>query len=170
MEIWKDIIGYEGEYQISNYGRVRGLLDKHRQIRKEPFIRKTRVGKEGYLYLNLFKNSKSKTFKIHRLVAIHFIPNEFTKTDVNHIDGNKTNNKFLNLEWVSKKENYHHSVLIGLQNPVGQDNWNSKLLEIDVYNIRKSKLSRKELSKFYSVSITTINNIITNKSWKHLRV
>ena len=168
MEVWKDIIGYEGQYQISNYGRVRALLNNHREIRKRPLIRKARINRDGYLYLNLTKNSVARTYKIHRLVATHFIENPENKTDVNHKDGIKTNNHFLNLEWNTKKENFNHSILIGLQNPIGEKNWNSKLSNEDINNIRNSCLTRKQLSKLYNVSITSINNIITYKSWKHL--
>lgn len=67
MEIWKDIEGYEGRYQISNQGNVRSLLDNKGNERT--IQRKLRIGKQGYYYLNLFKNNKSKSKKVHRLVA-----------------------------------------------------------------------------------------------------
>ena len=103
-EEWKDIEGYENKYQISNFGNVRNKLGN---IMK-PFNNK------GYLCISLFKNNKKKHFRVHRLVAQHFIENKDNKKEVNHIDGNKKNNKVNNLEFVTSKENKLHAVEIGL--------------------------------------------------------
>lgn len=99
-EIWKDIKGFEGLYQVSNLGRVKSL--------KKDIIMKPSKHREGYLYYILRKQGR-KTFKAHRLVAITFIPNPESKPEVNHKDGNKKNNSADNLEWLTRSENAIHA-------------------------------------------------------------
>lgn len=104
---------YDGLYTISKDGTV---TSKERQIVKGDHIAtlkekilKHRVDKDGYLYVGLSRDSKVNNFKIHRLLATVWIPNPENKPCVNHIDGNKMNNSLDNLEWVTHKENEHHS-------------------------------------------------------------
>lgn len=115
VEIWKDIEGYNGRYQISNCGNVKSVFYK-KSILKNEKILKPRIGfrnkKNRYAYVVLSQNSKVKTFYIHRLVAIYFVDNKDNKPYVNHIDGNKENNHFTNLEWVTPLENNLHSIQI----------------------------------------------------------
>ena len=113
-QIWKDVIGYEGMYLISNDGKIKSL-DK---IVKTKGINNTRIHKgkmlscrkthDGYVRINLNNEGVCKTYKIHRLVAQSFIPNMENKPTVNHIDGDKENNKVSNLEWMDWDENYNH--------------------------------------------------------------
>lgn len=96
-EIWKDVVGYEGLYQVSNLGRVRSLgFDKWH---KGKIIKGCFDGKKKYLFVSLHKEGKSKGFNIHRLVATAFIPNPNNLPQVNHKDEDKTNNCADNLEW-----------------------------------------------------------------------
>ena len=111
-EYWKDIKGYEGLYQISNLGRVKSL-PRNGTIKDERII-KYSLDKYGYPQVVL-NNKKHKCFRVHRLVAEAFIPNPQNKSTVNHIDGNKTNNKLNNLEWNTIKENNDHALRTGLQ-------------------------------------------------------
>ena len=97
MQIWKDIEGYKGHYQISNYGNVRSL-------KKDAFLMKGGYLK-GYKIISLWKNGTGKMFRVHRLVAAAFIPNPDNKPCIDHIDGNRTNNHADNLRWVTAKEN-----------------------------------------------------------------
>ena len=97
MQIWKDIEGYKGHYQISNYGNVRSL-------KKDAFLMKGGYLK-GYKIISLWKNGTGKMFRVHRLVAAAFIPNPENKPCIDHIDGNRTNNHADNLRWVTAKEN-----------------------------------------------------------------
>ena len=90
MEIWKDISGYEGLYQISNYGNLRSLVDKYGRKRIMP--RKLQKSSKGYLQTRIYKNHVGKTVKIHRLVAEAFIPNPNNYPMINHKDEDKTNN------------------------------------------------------------------------------
>lgn len=114
METWKDIKGFEGYYQISNYGNVRSLtrFDGIR-VRKSQRIKPV-LKNNGYLQVGLRKNGLRKYVSIHRLVAMHFIDNPKNKSQVNHIDCNKQNNHVSNLEWVSSKENSLHAHVHGL--------------------------------------------------------
>lgn len=105
-EIWKDIEGYEGLYQISNLGRI--WTTKYKRF-KNPTKCK------GYLQIGLSKNKKRKMYKVHRLVAIAFVSNPNNKPYINHIDGNKSNNRADNLEWVTQSENVSHAYKTGLK-------------------------------------------------------
>ena len=125
-EIWKDIPGYEGLYQVSDLGRIKrlpklvkneGLRNKSKTfISKELIIKPFNISK-GYKGVILTKNGKRTNKKLHRLVAEVFIENPFNKPQVNHIDCDKTNNKVTNLEWVTGSENIIHAVKNGLQHP-----------------------------------------------------
>ena len=103
-EIWKDVIGYEGLYQVSNLGRIKSLNYRAKGISK---IMKFSL-LEGYPSLSLTNNGKYKTYKIHRLVANAFIINLNNKPQVNHKNGNRADNNVNNLEWVTNKENCIH--------------------------------------------------------------
>lgn len=114
-EIWKDIEGYEGLYQVSNFGNVKRLEGKiysyitnKYETRKEHMI-KTRVGNRKYKVVNLCKNSKRECKTVHRLIAQAFLPNPNNFECVNHIDGNKLNNKIDNLEWCTTQQNIQHA-------------------------------------------------------------
>ena len=106
METYKNIIGFNGVYQISNLGNVRNI--------KTNKILKPRIHTNGYLRVSLCINGLAKDYLIHRLVASTFINNPLNKSDVNHIDGNKQNNNLINLEWATRSENQKHAFAIGL--------------------------------------------------------
>lgn len=104
-EIWKDIIGYEGLYQVSNMGRVKSLNYNHTGTER---VLKAIKGKYGYLKVNLYKDGKKKPHYVHRIVAQTFIPNPNNLSEVNHMDERPENNMAENLEWVSHKENINY--------------------------------------------------------------
>lgn len=110
-EIFKPIKGYEDRYKVSNLGRVMSL---NYQNTKRAKIMSPVKHHLGYLLIHLGKN---KIKMVHTLVAEAFIPNPEGKKYVNHIDGNKANNKVTNLEWVTSKENVNHAIRIGLRDP-----------------------------------------------------
>lgn len=113
QEIWKDVLGYEGIYQISSLGRVKSL-SRFIETRKGVFafvkerVRIPNLTKQGYFRYKLSNKNKEFCFFAHRLVAFAFIKNINNKPQVNHIDGNKKNNKVSNLEWVTDRENSCH--------------------------------------------------------------
>lgn len=120
-EIWKDIEGYENYYQISNLGNIKSLPrkiinNKGYYISKEKIL-SAGLSASGYMHIALCRFGKNKTFKIHRLKAIAFIPNPENKPCINHIDGNKLNNDIYNLEWCTHSENHKHAFKIGLKTP-----------------------------------------------------
>ena len=112
-EIWKDIKGYEGKYEISNFGRVKS----HLKIGTPTYYKTPILSTPGYYTVCLSKDGKvSYSVGIHRLVAEAFVENtDKTKTEVNHKDGNKLNNYYENLEWVTRKENNEHAIKSGLR-------------------------------------------------------
>jgi hypothetical protein len=119
-EIWKDIKGFEGKYSISNFGNVKSLSRKasisngNYRIMKEK-VMKPQVTWNGYHAVVLNDGERHKMYKIHRLVAIHFIANNFNQNEINHIDGNKLNNHISNLEWSNRSKNIKHSYDNGLR-------------------------------------------------------
>lgn len=110
VEIWKDIKGYEGYYQISNLGNVKSLRDfKNKKIICREKILKNHINKNGYVYIGLCKDKNHKTHRVHRLVAQTFIDNPDNLPQVNHIDGDKSNNCVDNLEWCTRSQNQIHA-------------------------------------------------------------
>lgn len=108
QKIWKDIIGYEGLYQISNFGKIKRLVSI--KCNKERFLSITKDRKYGYCRVMLCKNNKSKRFLIHRLIAEHFIPNPENKPCIDHINGIKDDNRIENLRWCTYKENNNYPI------------------------------------------------------------
>ena len=113
MEIWKPVNNFEGFYEVSNYGRVRSIerVVEHRRYGKmlvNAKLLKPWDNMHGYCNVNLIKDGERKVCKVHRLVAEAFIPNPENKYAINHKDGDKKNNHYLNLEWCTKSENELH--------------------------------------------------------------
>ena len=109
-EIWKDVKGHEGIYQISNLGKVKSLTRiLPNGSKRKGIVLKQCTGPSGYVVVCLSKDGKSKTKYIHRLVADAFVPNDESEKEVDHLDNNKLNNSSGNLEWVSRKENVRRS-------------------------------------------------------------
>lgn len=106
MEIWKDIEGYEGLYQISSKGRVKSFRNNKGVERQK--ILKLNMDSRGYLRVCLVKNKTKRTYSVHRLVAKHFIENPYNLDIVNHIDENPTNNEVNNLEWCNTRYNINY--------------------------------------------------------------
>lgn len=111
MEIWRDIKGYEGIYQVSSEGRIKSLrrVDKSNHIVNEK-IKDTIVNKYGYEMVTLWLNGSCKTLRVHRLVAEAFIPNPENKPCIDHINTIKTDNRVVNLKWASSKENCNNPI------------------------------------------------------------
>lgn len=168
-EIWKDIPGYEGHYQISNLGNILSLNYKRSHT---PHLMKHHLTYDGYHLIGLCLNSK-KTFKsVHILVAKAFVLNPENKPQVNHIDGNKDNNCASNLEWVTCKENIHHAIKTGLRSYEnrhylhGSEHYGSKpILQYDLQgNFIKKWGSQVEAAEYYNCDSSTISSCAVGHS------
>lgn len=128
MEFWKQIVGFEGLYEVSNNGKIKSLgngKSTNSNTKKERFLT-IKVTTNGYTKVKLSKNSKRFYFSVHRLVALNFIENPSNKREVNHIDGNKLNNCVDNLEWITSSDNQKHAFGLGLQKSIkGKDHLQS---------------------------------------------
>lgn len=171
-EVWKDVIGYEGYYQISNLGNVKGL--------KRNKIKSPTLNSWGYQVVSLTKpNTKLKNVLVHRLVAMAFINNLENKEQVNHIDGNKTNNCVYNLEWCNQSENMQHAFKLGLNiNPYGEKH-NRSVINEEIYlkcvELREQGLTYAKIAehvcKEYNIKIgrTSINAALLGQTWSHIK-
>lgn len=186
MEVWKDIVGFEGFYQVSNLGNVRSTLiyfGRHRKFIPRSRIRKFSIHR-GYPRVALVRNRKRTRINVHRLVCTAFVPNPLNKPFVNHINGIKTDNRVENLEWCTHEENVKHALEIGLikrakpkvikekgrQIFPGELNGGAKLTESQVREIRllgRNYGLRKLADRFF-VSQRQIARILDKEKWKHI--
>lgn len=178
-EIWKDVVGYDGLYSVSNTGRIRSnkrLIPTYGRKGRftNEFIKKLKYDKNGYKIVMLCKNGITKTLKVHRLVAYAFIENnDKEKNQVNHINLIKDDNRIENLEWVTSKENKNHYMINC--NPIfkiGSDLHNTKLNEKSVLWIReqyrKKSIKQVDMAKMFNMSKGGINNVIKRQCWKYI--
>ena len=160
-EIWKDIDGYEGLYQVSNLGNVKSIgreikTANEKKRKYKEVILKQGTTKNGYANVVLSINNKMKTKSVHRLVAKAFIINPENKPQVNHIDGNKKNNCVKNLEWVTNSENMKHS-------------WDNQLQKVTKNKILASKINCSRIGKLGTKKVNQYDlkgNLI--KSWNSI--
>jgi len=173
-EIWKDIPGYEGLYQISNNGGVKRMPKNTVTITGKIRIHKLKILKpstdsRGYSQTCLFKLGIGKIVSVHRFVAITFIENTENKPQINHKDGNKKNNHVDNLEWCTNTENMQHAVRNKLM-ARGEENGISKLNELQVRVIKKTfGITQEEIAEYFCVHRSTISRIRSNTNWKHVK-
>lgn len=172
-ENWKDIEGFEGYYQVSNFGRVRGL-DRSIQStqnngctvkRRGKILNRKKACGSGYIIHSLTKDNKSYYRKPHRLVAEAFLPNPDNLPQVNHKDGNKINNRLENLEWCTAKYNTNHAVISGLKIAKrGVENKRCRFTKEDIVNIKQMAIDhrRKDISDKFNVNIRLIYKVLAN--------
>jgi len=172
-EEWRDVVGYEGHYQVSNLGNIRSCdrVVPNRWGNGQP--RKGKLMKpgsspNGYRIIVLQKKGIVKYQTVHRTVMLAFTPNPENKSQINHKDGNKENNSVENIEWATEAENKKHAIDTGLFCAKGEKNPKAKLSESKVRCIRLSNVPVKELAGIYDVDIHTIYNIRSRRSWRHV--
>lgn len=174
-EIWKDIQGFEGHYQVSNLGKVKSLSrviirsnGKKHSVKEK--ILSVRPCSKGYSRVVL-NNEKTKVdSKVHRLVAIAFLANPNKRSEINHKNGIKSDNSVSNLEWSTRSENVKHAFDNKLKKPQsGILNGQAKLTENEVLSIRSesNKLNQYQLAKKYNVSRSCIASILSGRTWSN---
>ena len=176
MELWEDVVGWEGLYEVSNLGRVKSLSRVVKrgegELRVKEKIRVLVPNTKGYLQVKLC-NQKIKKYKIvHRLVGECFVENPSEKPCINHKNGIKTDNRAVNLEWCTYRENNLHAIKSGLiGDRTGTNNSNSKLSEDDVKEIKGHLANGKkltELAEIYNVTFGLIGHIKSGRIWSHI--
>lgn len=169
-EQWRDVIGYEGLYQVSNHGRVKSF--KRRGNNRDRIMKPFRTSLNGsYRCVSLHKGGVDKRMSVHRLVATAFHPNPRSYAEVNHKDGNPANNHVDNLEWVSRSQNALHAYAIGLKTNLGENNSNHKLTKREVLFIRYIRglypnIGTTVIADFYGVVPQTITDILGFRRWQ----
>lgn len=169
-EQWKPVVGFEGWYEVSNQGRVRSV---DRQIKGKAYssrILYQGVIGSGYRTVNLYKAGKRTTRTVHSLVAEAFIGKRPLGADICHGLNGVSDNSPSNLRYGTRTENLNEKKLHGTEQ-LGEKHWNSKLTVSGVKQIRKASkrgASNVSLANRFSVSPTTISNIVNHKVWKHV--
>jgi hypothetical protein len=167
-ESWLPVVGWEDHYEVSNHGRVRRIkAGKGTRYMRASF---GNAATTGYLQTTLTRDGKCHREYMHRLVCEAFLPNPEGKPYVNHIDGNKYNNRHSNLEWVTPRENLlHRSRVLGLE--VGEKHHAAKFTRSDVLEIRKAisaGRTNSEIAPAFNASSKNINHIRNRTTWAHL--
>lgn len=165
----KQIQGFE-DYFVNENGDVfskkfHPFKNKNKELRKI----KNRIDTKNYHYVSLRKEKKENIFRVHRLVALAFIPNLENKPYINHINGNRLDNRIENLEWCTPSENTRHGFFIGnMVAKNGVNSWNAKLDDEKVRLIRIDNRNHRLIALDYGVRRQSISLIKLRKSWKHV--
>lgn len=174
-EIWEDVKGYKGYYQVSTLGMMKSL--------RRNILLKLSMNNKGYLSVYLSKNRIVKKYLVHRLVGFAFVPNPENKPQINHKNGIKTDNRVKNIEWRTCKENIHHAWATGLSKMSerqkiktslslrGSKSASSVLTESDIPKIRYLKKEGKtniEIGVLFNVHRRTIGSVIRKITWSHV--
>ena len=168
MKTWKPVTGYESEYLVSDKGDIKRIKSSRGAVVGR--LLKPYLNSNGYFYITLSKSGTQNDFLLHKIVATAFFGE--SELQINHKNGNKKDNSVDNLEYVTPSENLLHATRT-LHKRSGANHWNSRLKESDVLQIlslRKSGLTHEQIAKAFSVSRTTISEILLGKKWQHLSV
>jgi hypothetical protein len=166
IEQWKDIVGYEGLYQVSSLGRIKSVdkvCGKRRGIVKSKMIAIQDNG-NGYFNAALYSNGKMKRIYVHRLVADAFLGKENGKEYVNHIDGNKSNNSLSNLEWCTRSENMKHAYDNGLAVQYERSGTKNPAARV-VIDLQSGVFyeTMKEVSELYKISVSYLSSMLNGR-------
>lgn len=174
---WRDVLGYEGVYQITCDGDMRSLDRMCPRTYRGPVRNKGKklnpvITKDGYFRMGLYRNGRIKMWLVHRLVWMSFVGVIPDGLEVNHKDGNPKNNTLSNLEVVTKLENIRHAMKAGLLRPArGERQGSAILTERQVRDIRKLSKTGKsydELALTFGVHSSNIRLIVKGRTWRHI--
>jgi len=179
-EIWKSVVGYEGCYEVSSKGRVRSVerfLTRRNGViyhAKSYILTQHVLPDTGYITVGLWDIGKSKTLKVHRLVAKAFLPNMSSiKLHVNHKDLDKENNHLENLEWVTKLENEHHALKHGRLDGTNNPNFRQKLNPEAVHAVKwlfYIGSRQRTIASIFGISQSMVSSTVNGKRWVDLVV
>ena len=171
-EEWKDVNGWSGKYQISSLGRLKSFGGKYKKKHPEGYLTEGTIDCLGYRVLTLRVPGKRWMQRAHRLVAEHFCEKKDGLNFVNHKDGNKLNNHYLNLEWVTAGDNIRHAVATGLLNLKGERHPHAKLTiekVMKMRDLRKQGLTHQEIANMFGVDRRQAGDVINGVNWGWLR-
>jgi len=165
IQEWKDVVGYEGVYQVSNLGEIRRILAYGSRATRTLVPAMT---KSGYLTVSLWHHNKGRSLYVHRVVceAFHGTQPGYW---CNHKDGIRTNNRSDNLEWLSPKQNEHHAIASLGKSNAGERNGQAKLTAQQVRAMRflheSGEYSIIDLASMFKIARRTAANIVARRSW-----
>jgi hypothetical protein len=169
-EAWRTLPGFS-KYEFSSFGNVRSIDSTDSMGRlKRGKVLKLQNSSNGYVILTLSSDNAKKTFQVHRLIAMAFLPNDSNMPCVNHINGNKQDNKVQNLQWCSYSENNQHAFDSKLKLPTKQDGRPGTKLSLSKARLMR-ELARcgnepEALSKRFKVCKQIVKDVLANKRWK----
>lgn len=165
--MWKDVVGFEDSYEVSNIGNIKSKEKSVRckggglRIKPMMYLRKQNTYR-GYKSVFLSKDNRKRTKMVHRLVVIAFIENPLAKPQVNHINGIKTDNRLVNLEWCTNGENIKHAYKTGLiKTRYGKFHWNSIIVIDNSTNVEYDSMSIA--AKSINMSIGCLARMLNGK-------
>lgn len=172
-EVWMNCVGYEGNYMVSNYGRIKSV---EREIpgsdrcggsfRLGQKLIKFKIGTTGYYSFTMCKNGGRKDSLVHRIVALAFIPNPNNYPYINHKNLNKLDNRVDNLEWCTQKINIHHAIENNcIPRFYGEDTSGAKLSNEMVMEILNAEGRFGDIAKKYGISRGNVGYIKSGKTW-----
>lgn len=175
IEIWKDVVGWDGKYLISNQGRFKSIGGKYTKKFPDGYITLGSIGDVGYRMVTLRKPGVVFRVRIHTLVGEHFCvkPESSVKLFINHKDGNKLNNNDWNLEWCTPAENIKHAVETGLFDKKGEKHKNAKLTNEKVIEMRrlrsKEGWTHQKIADMFGVCRRQASDVINGVNWGWLK-
>lgn len=175
-EEWLAVLGYEGLYEVSNLGRVRTIarinVYKNGRSHLQPgMLLRPRLSNKGYLRVGLWKDGRSRGHSVHVLVAAAFVGPRPPGLTVDHNDGNRLNNLFSNLEYITPKEQIARAIARGTRDFQGEKHPGAKLTEKDVIEIRRLGLegmTKTDIGDLFGVTRHMIARILNGKNWRHI--
>jgi hypothetical protein len=164
----KEIKNYDGRYSVSPKGFV--VNNETGRVLKPDLYTLSKGRKVLYYRITLSKNNIQERFALHRLVASYYLDNPEDKPEVNHKDGDRTNNAVGNLEWATVKENNDHATEMGLH-PKGEGHGNAKYTEDHVHKVLEASnagFSRSETAEYAGVTLSFVKDIRGGRTWRHI--